>query len=74
MATKDLRAVFFRRDISVIFLTSVLKFTVTVFISLYSRICLIRHLKGIRNSDELCKQVKTLIITVRIFYHSNSYT
>jgi len=32
----------------------------------YSRICLIRHLKGITKSDELCKQVK--------LYHSSSYT
>jgi len=45
--------------------------------SWYSRICLIRHLKGIRKkwrirrSDELRKQVKTLI-EARILYHSNS--
>jgi len=45
----------------------------------YSRICLMRHLKRIRKkwrirrTDELCKQVKT-IIEARILYHSNSYT
>jgi len=37
------------------------------------QITVIRHFKGIRKSDELCKQVDT-IIAARILYHSNSYT
>jgi len=30
--------------------------------------------RGLEKSDELCKQVKTLITEARIVYHSNSYT
>ena len=38
----------------------------------YNIICLIVTSRGEKKSDELCKQVKT-IIEARILYHSNSY-
>ena len=41
--------------------------------TLYSRICLIRHLKGIRKMWRITQTGENSIIEARIPYHSNSY-
>jgi len=43
-------------------------------IILCSRICLIRHLQGIRKKWRITQKGENFIIEDRIRYHSNSYT
>ena len=49
-------------------------FRIIVFVLQYSRICLIRHLKGIRKKWRIMQTGENSIIEACILYHGNTYT